>query len=123
MALRVFSNIVADPNATNPGSLNLTTQNNGVSATGFGANANAILFNAETTQTGNNVITFLINGASTGARVASSYNGKTFAVLLKDGGGSFTYTINTAQTIQTASANNGFESISPEKLRLWNLNG
>jgi len=123
MALIVFSNIVADPNATNPGSLNLTTQNNGVSATSFGANANAILFNAEDTQTGNNIIQFLINGVTTAARVADSYNGKTFAVLLKDNNDSFTYTINTAQTIQTVSASNGFDSISPEKLRLWNLNG
>jgi len=123
MALIVFSNIVADPNATNPGSLNLTTQNNGVSATSFGANANAILFNAEATQTGNNIIQFLINGVTTAARVADSYNGKTFAVLLKDNNDSFTYTINTAQTIQTVSASNGFDSISPEKLRLWNLNG
>jgi hypothetical protein len=123
MALRVFSNIVADPNATNPGSLNLTTKNNGVTATSFGANANAILFNAETTQTGNNVIQFLINGVTTAAQFASSYNGKTVAVLLKNGNGSYTYTLNTAQTVQTASADNGFESISPEKLRLWNLNG
>lgn len=123
MALIVFSNIVADPNATNPGSLNLKTQNNGVSATSFGANANAILFNAEATQTGNHIIQFLIDGVTTAARVASSYNGKKFAVLLKDNKGSFTYTINTGQTIQTVSASNGFDSISPEKLRLWNLNG
>ena len=123
MAIQVFSNMVADPTATNPSSLNLTTQNNGVSATSFGANASAILFNAEATQTGNNIVQFLINGVTTAARVASSYNGKPFAVLLKDGNGSYVYTLNTAQTVQTVSAFNGFDSISPEKLRLWNLNG
>jgi len=122
MALIVFSNIVADPNATNPGSLNLTTKNNGVTAVSFGSNAKAILFNAEPTITGSNNCNFLVNGATTQARFANTYNGDTVALLLNNGE-SYSYTLNTSQLIQTASAYNGFDSISPEKLRLWNLNG
>lgn len=118
----VFSNIVADPNATFPNNLNLNTSNNGVTATSFGSNARAVLFNAESTTTGNNSVQFLVNGNTTAARFANSYNGKTVALILNNGE-SFTYTLNTSQLIQTASANNGFDSVGPEKLRLWNLNG
>jgi len=118
----VFSNIVADPAASNPESLNLTTKNNGVTAVSFGSNAKAILFNAESTQTGSNNCNFLVNGATTQAKFASSYNGKTVALLLNNGE-SFTYTLNTSQLVQTASANNSFDSVGPEKQRLWNLNG
>ena len=118
----VFSNIVADPAASNPESLNLTTKNNGVTAVSFGSNAKAILFNAESVQTGENSVQFLVGGQTTAARFASSYNGETVALLLNNGE-SFTYTLNTSQLIQTASANNGFDSVSTEKLRLWNLNG
>lgn len=118
----IFSNIAADPNATNPSSLNLSTKNNGVTATSFGSNAKAILFNAESTQTGSNDANFVVDGSTTQAKFASSYNGKTVALLLNNGE-SYTYVLNTSQLVQTASANNGFDSVSTEKLRLWNLNG
>jgi len=122
MALTIFSNIVADPTATFPTASNLTTSNNGVTATSLGSNAKAILFNAKTTTSTWNNLQFLVDGVTTTFAVANEYNGETFALLLNSGD-SYTYTINTASVLQKLSAYNAYDSISTEKTRLWNLNG
>jgi len=122
MALTVFSNIVADPTATFPTSSNLSTVNNGVTANSISSGVKGVLFNAITPTTADVNITLNAGGGNTAnLNVAGNYNGAVMALLLNDGT-SFTFTVNTGTTSQTL-ASNGFQSIGPEKTRLWNLNG
>jgi len=122
MASKVFLNIVADPNATIPVSLNLNLDNNGVTVNALDG-AKAVLFNrgdivldASTTN-----ITIDVNAITVDIDVDDAYDGTEMAVLL-DSGESFVFTVDISTTAQTA-ASNGFDSVSSEKLRLWNLNG
>jgi len=122
MASKVFLNIVADPNATIPVSLNLNIDNNGVTVNALDG-AKAVLFNrgdivldASTTN-----ITIDVNAITVDIDVDDAYDGTEMAVLLNSGE-SFVFTVDISTTAQTA-VSNGFDSVSSEKLRLWNLNG
>jgi len=122
MASKVFLNIVADPNATIPVSLNLNLDNNGVTVNALDG-AKAVLFNrgdivldASTTN-----ITIDVNAITVDIDVDDAYDGTEMAVLLNSGE-SFVFTVDISTTAQTA-VSNGFDSVSSEKLRLWNLNG
>jgi hypothetical protein len=122
MALTVFSNIVADPNATYPTSFNLSTVNNGVTANAISSGVKGVLFNAVTPTTADVNITLNAGGGNTAnLNVAGNYNSRVMALLLNDGT-SYTFTVNTGTPAQTLVAN-GYESVGPEKTRLWNLNG
>jgi len=121
MALTIFSNIVADPAVTFPKSINLTTVNNGVTANSLSTNVKGVLFNAESNTQADVHITLSVGGNTADLNVAGNYNNKVMALLLNDGT-SYTFTVNTGTTSQTLTLN-GYESIGPEKTRLWNLNG
>lgn len=118
----VFSNIVANPNATYPTSLNLTLNNNGVSANaGDLGSVKAVLFNAVSPLNGSlSEKQFIIAGVTTKILIDSAYNTKNFGLLLSNGT-SFVVELNNATTQQTQSAFNGFDTVSPEKLRKWGL--
>jgi len=118
----VFSNIVANPNATNPISLNLTLNNNGVSANaGNLGSVKAILFNAVDPLAGTQTEKeFIIDGVTTKVLIDANYDNTNFGLLLSNGT-SFIVTLDDATTQQTQSAFNGFDTVSPEKLRKWGL--
>jgi len=118
----VFSNVVANPNATFPTSLNLSLVNNGVSA-----NANdlgsvkAVLFNAVSPLNGSSTQKqFIINGVTTKINIDSAYDTLTFALVVSDGS-SYLVTIDDSTTVQEQSSFNSFNSVGPEKLRKWGL--
>jgi len=118
----VFSNVIADPNATIPVSLNLTLNNNGVSASNTTlGNVKAVLFNAVSPTGGSSApYSFLINGVTTKVQFEANYNGKTIALVLNTGE-SYLVELNLAATTQYLSTYNGFDSVGPEKLRKWGL--
>lgn len=117
----VFSNIVADPADTFPASIDLSLINNGVSANSLGAAVKGVIFNAVTPTTADVNITLNGGGNTANLNVAGNYNGRTMALLLEDGS-SYSFVVNTAVTAQTLTFN-GYDSVGPEKQRLWNLNG
>jgi len=118
----VFSNIVADPADTFPTSINLSLINNGVSANSLSTNVKGVIFNAVTPTTADVNITLNDGSGNTAdLNVAGNYNGQTMALLLNDGS-SFSFVVNTGTTAQTLTFN-GYDSVGPEKQRLWNLNG
>lgn len=121
MASKVFLNIVADPDTTTPVSLNLNLDNNGVTANDLDG-VKAVLFNAvDPLDGGTTNITIDTGDNTVDLDVDDNYDGSEMAVLLNDGT-SFVFTVDIGTTAQTATAN-GFDSVGPEKLRLWNLNG
>jgi len=121
MPLQVFSNIVADPADTFPTSFNLSTVNNGVTANSLSTNVKGVLFNAVTPTLADVNITLSVGGNTANLNVADNYDGTVMALLLNDGT-SYTFTVDTGTTAQTLTLN-GYESVGPEKQRLWNLNG
>lgn len=118
----VFSNIVANPNATNPTSLNLTLNNYGVSANpGNLGSVKAIVFNAVDPLDGSlSQKEFVINGVTTKVNIDSAYDTATFGLILSNGS-SYLVIIDDGTTVQEQSAFNGFNTVSPEKLRKWGL--
>lgn len=120
MQSAVYNGIVANPNAGYPPSLNLTTQNNGVTANFFGSNTKAVLFNKESTTTGYNDLNLIIDGILTSITVADSYDGKDISIVLDDNT-SYIFTLNTSVANQALSSFNGYNSVSTEKLRRWRL--
>jgi len=123
MASIVFTNQVANPNATNPTSLNLSLTSNGVDLWSIGSNAEGLLFNAESTLGGSTTVcSVTANGIKTVFRANNSYNNKGFALLLNDGT-SFTFTLATGTPNAQTLTFNGFDSVGPERIRKWNLNG
>jgi len=119
MASVIFSNTVANPEATFPTSLNLSLVNNGVSANAnsFLPAAKAVLFNKESTLNSAYAnISFVVGGSTYALKFDTAYNGKQVAFRLNDGT-SYLYTLNTGTAVQTASTFNSFDSIGPEKLR------
>jgi len=119
MPSKVFLNIVADPAATSPTSLNLNLNNNGVTVNDLNG-AYAVLFNRS--DVGSLVgsttnITITVGAIVVDIDVDNAYNTKQMAVQLKNGS-SYLFTVNTGTTAQTSTFN-GFDSVSPEKIRKW----
>jgi hypothetical protein len=130
MASIVFSFQVADPTASNPTSLNLSKSafnaaGNflGVNLVTLGSTAQSLLFQAATRTLTNTyaILTASLDGVNTTFRVDRAYNGVQFA-LQRANSSSSIFTCATGTGTQTL-ADNGFDSVSPEDLRLWNLNG
>jgi len=115
----VFSNQVANPNSTLPVSLNLSLTSKGVDIWTLGSNAYSILFNSLTPLLGTTTVcTVTAGGIKTEFRVDDAYDASQFALQLKDGTSSlFTINISTPNSLTLTS--NGFDSVSPEKLRKW----
>jgi len=119
MPSTVFSNQVANPNATDPTSLNLSLTSNGVTIDSFGNQVNSILFN-DTSKTLTGILVGLtVNGCT--IRVDQAYNDVQFAVLSANGASTL-FTCVTSTAAQTGTFN-GFDTVGPEKIRMWNLNG
>jgi hypothetical protein len=130
MASIVFSFQVAEPTASNPTSLNLSKSAFdaagsflGVNLVTLGSTAQSLLFQAATRALTNTyaILTGTLDGVNTTFRVDRAYNGVQFALQRADRSSSI-FTCVTGVGTQTL-ANNGFDSVSPESLRLWNLNG
>jgi hypothetical protein len=129
MASIVFSFQVADPTASNPTSLNLSKSAYaagnflGVNLVTLGSTAQSLLFQAATRTLTNTyaILTASLDGVNTTFRVDRAYNGVQFA-LQRTNSSSSIFTCATGTGTQTL-ADNGFDSVSPEDLRLWNLNG
>lgn len=123
MASIVFSNIVANPNATLPTSLNLSLTSNGVDLQTVGSNVKALVFNAVATPSGTTT-TYAVtaNGIKTTFRASNSYDTKAFALVLNNNT-SYTFTLDQANPIDQTLTFNNYDTITPESLRLWNLNG
>lgn len=126
MASIVFNNqIVPNPASYNPTSLNLTSSLSGVSFNSAGTNAKAVLFNAKPSSELSNVnqtYTVTVEGVATTIDIDDAYDTVTFALLLKDDR-SYTFVVNSGGPTADSLTNNGFDSVGPEKRRLWNLNG
>lgn len=119
MASLVFSNMVANPLATNPVSLNLSLTSKGVIWEEQAFNAKAILFNNAPVALTNTKVDITVQGNA--LKVDTAYNGVGFAVLSSNNFSSI-FTVDTGTVAQTP-AYNGLDSVSLEKVRLWNLNG
>lgn len=123
MASQIFSYIVANPNATTPSSLNLSLTANGVGITFLEPGTTAVLFNAPSASPLNGVyrgVTF--SGNTTRVNVDTGYGNGVFALVKGDNTSSL-FTFNSAVPTGRALTDNGYDSVSPEQLRLWNLNG
>lgn len=123
MASQVFNFIVADPNATTPSNLNVALTASGVGITFLEQGTTAVLFNAPSASPLNGVyrgVTF--TGNTTKVNVDTGYNNVTFALLKSDNTSSL-FVFNSAVPTGRALTDNGYDSVSQEKLRLWNLNG
>jgi hypothetical protein len=126
MASLVFNNIVADPNVTNPTSLNLALTANGVGITFLEAGTTSVLFNAPTANGGNGLngkytgVTFV--GNTTRINVDTALNNTVFALEKADNTSSI-FTYNSAVPTGRVLTDNGYDSNGPEQRRLWNLNG
>ena len=113
----IFDSEVSNPNKTVPGSLNFSLTSDNVRVDAFGTNANALLFNKKTTL--NNVlVSCTANGTS--FKIDTAYHNTLFAVA--SGRASSVFTANSGTAAQTTSFN-GFDSVGPDDLRRWNLNG
>lgn len=119
MASIVFSNIVADPLATYPVSLNLSLTSKGVIWETRAFNAKAILFNNAPVALTNTKVDITVQGNV--LKVDQAYEGVQFAVLSSNNFSSI-FTVTTGTAAQTPVFN-GLDSVSSEKVRLWNLNG
>lgn len=119
MASLVFSNQVSNPLNTNPVSLNVSLTSKNVIWEVQQWNAKAILFNdAPVTLTGT-LVDLAFQGNA--VKVDQAYHGTTFAVISANGFSS-SFTVNTGTSVQTP-VYNGLDSVGPEKLRRWNLEG
>jgi len=119
----VFSNLVANPNATLPTSLNLSLTSNGVDLQLVGTNVKALAFN-KVSPLDNTTTTYSVtaNGIETRFRADDAYDATSFALILNDGS-SLTFALNQASPTAQTLTSNGFDTVTSEKLRLWNLNG
>jgi hypothetical protein len=125
MASIVFTNIVADPNATSPASLNLALTANGVGITFLEAGTTSVLFTAPTAN-GNALngkytgVTFV--GNTTRVNVDTALNNTVMALEKSDNTSSL-FTYNSAVPLLRPLTDNGYDSVGSESLRMWNLNG
>ena len=119
----VLSNLVANPNATSPTSLNLSLTSNGVDLQIVGSNVKALAFNAASSlDNSTTVYSVTANGIKTTFRADNAYNETDFALILNDGS-SFTFELDQSSPNGQTLTNNGFDTVTSEQLRLWNLNG
>jgi len=117
--MAIFNGMAANPEATNPVSLNLSLTSNGVIIRSLGSNASAILFNKEATLAGSTtLITVTANGIATRFDIDNNYNGKLLSLLLNNGT-AFEFTLNTTTTGAQTLVDAGYNSVSPEKIRKW----
>ena len=118
-----FSNLVANPNATIPSSLNLSLTSNGVDLQSVGSNVKALAFNTVSPLDASTAVySVTANGIKTTFRADDAHDGNAFALLLNDGT-SFTFTLDSGTPNALTLTNNGYDTVTTEKLRLWNLNG
>lgn len=128
MASIVLTNVVGNPQATLPESINISLSSKNVVVESLAATVKYIAFNnTPVTLTGNYQT---LSAGGTTFRVDTAYNGIQFAVINKDN----TSLIFTAVTgtgtapsraiylAQTTTAND-YNTVTFESLRLWNLNG
>ena len=121
--MAIFNSMVADPAATNPGSLNLSLTSNGVIGRQLGSNARAILFNEEATLAASTaLITVTANNIATRFSADINYDGQIFSILLTNGT-AFEFELNTSTPSVQTLTDVGYNSVSPEKLRRTNLEG
>jgi len=119
----VLSNLVANPNATSPTSLNLSLTSNGVDLQIVGSNVKALAFNAASSlDSSTTVYSVTANGIKTTFRADNAYDETDFALILNDGS-SFTFELDQSSPNGQTLTNNGFDTVTSEQLRLWNLNG
>lgn len=119
----VFSKIVSDPNATTPSNLNVSLTADGVGITYLEPGTTSVLFNAPSASALNNKyrgVTF--SGNTTRVNIDTGYGNGVFALEEADGTSSL-FTYNSAVPTNRPLTDNGYDSVSPEQLRLWNLNG
>ena len=119
MASLVFSNQVANSTATDPVSLNLSLTSKNVIWETRAWNAVSIFFNDAPVALTNSYANISVQGNT--LKIDEAYNGVLFAVVSANGFSSY-FTANTGISTQTA-AYNGLDSVGPEKIRKWNLNG
>jgi len=123
MASIVFSNLVANPNATTPASLNLSLTSNGVDLQTVGSNVKALAFNTVSSLDASTVVYSLTaGGIKTTFRADDAHDGNDFALILNDGT-SLTFELDSGAPNALVLTNNGYDTVTTEKLRLWNLNG
>jgi len=110
-----YTNIVSDPNSTNPASLVVSLTSKSVVLDVAGTGVKGILFNdTANTLTGTLETLSAFNGTT--FRVDRAYNGVEFAILNNDNSSSvFTCATGTANQVLT---NAGFNSTSPETRRI-----
>jgi len=121
--MATFNSMAANPEATNPVSLNLSLTSNGVIVRQLGSNASAILFNSESTLAGTTtLITVSANGIATRFDADDNYDGKLFSILLSNGT-AFEFTLAIATPTAQTTTDADYHSVSPEKLRRTNLEG
>lgn len=130
MASISFTYQVADPAATTPTSLNLSKSAVdaagsflGVNLITIGSTAQSLLFQAAANGLTSTyaVLSGSLDGVNTSFRVDKAYHGAQFALQRADDSSSI-FTCATGTAAQTLT-DNGFDSVSPESRRLWNLNG
>ena len=125
MASIVFTNTVANPDATNPTSLNLALTANGVGITFLEDGTTSVLFTAPTAS-GNALngkytgVTFV--GNTTRVNVDTALNNTVMALEKSDNTSSL-FTYNSAVPLLRPLTDNGYDSVGSEQIRLWNLNG
>ena len=128
MALVQLTNVVGNPLATTPETINVSLTSKNVVVESFGSNEKYVAFNDAPVALTNNFQTVSANG--TKLRIDTSYNGVTFAVINQDGSSS-TFAAVTGTTdaasraiyLPQSTTYNAFDTVTSEKLRLWNLNG
>jgi hypothetical protein len=115
-----FNGIAADPNSTIPTSINVSTNNNGVNVTSFGPSVKAVLFTVKSSlNSATASVRLNAGGETTLVTIDTAYNSSIVAVLLNNDT-SYVFTLNTGTLNQTGTFN-GFDSVSSEKARRWNL--
>jgi len=131
----VFTYQVAEPTASNPTSLNLSKSAFDAAGNFLGVNIvslgsemvpssiKSLLFQPATRSLTNTYafINAPLDGVGTSFRVDRAYNGVQFAVQRANRSSSI-FTCVTGVSAQTL-VDNGFDSVSSEARRLWNLNG
>jgi hypothetical protein len=127
MASLIFPNQVSNPTATYPESINLSLSSKGVVAETLGTNVDAVYFFDTTRSLAGGTNFFRLSSSDgTKLRVDNAYTGVQFAIHFKDNNLSnvffATSATGTVYSTQTTTSN-GLDSVGPDDLRLWNLNG
>lgn len=117
MASIVLNTNLGNPNATNPKSLILSLSGSGVDVFSLGTGVRLVAFNAKKPLTSTTAILSVFPG--TQIRVDAAYNGSTFAIVKSDNTSSL-FTCVTGTVVQSLTSN-GYNTLTPERQRLWNL--